>query len=402
MAMKRLAIIGGGPAGLRAAEVASAAGLAVTLYEGKRSVGRKFLVAGKGGFNITHTEPLADFATRYQGTGMPSEFWPRALAGFDNEMIRGWAARLDVGTFAAKSGRVYPKALKAAPLLRAWLRRLREQGVTFEVNHRLTGITPGRTHELSFDHRGEEKWVQADAVIFAMGGGSWPQTGSDGRWVSLFDSLGLACEPLAAANCGWEVAWSTGFLVSHEGQALKNLVLKANGEEVRGELVITKYGLEGGPIYQLGPALRAMDKPALEIDFKPTLTVERMVAKMESARKNFFHEAQLRWKLSEAATDLIKLAYPQIESAAGLAQVAKSYTLPLISPRPIEEAISSAGGVSWSEVDRGLMLAKQPGLFVAGEMLDWEAPTGGYLMQGCFASGTIAAKSACDYLSVAR
>lgn len=398
--MKRLAIIGGGPAGLRAAEVASAEGLAVTLYESQRSTGRKFLVAGKGGLNLTHTEAVTDFAKRYQGPDMPEDFWDRALAEFDNEMIRGWAARLEVGTFAAKSGRVYPKALKAAPLLRAWLRRLREQGVTIEVNHRLTSIVPGSVHTLSFEHQGVEKTEATEAVIFAMGGGSWPRTGSDGQWLSFFEeNLGVSCAPLTSANCGWELAWPTEFLVKHEGAALKNLLVRANGQEARGELVITKYGLEGGPIYQLGAALRAMADPTLEIDFKPTFTYERMVAKMESARRDFLHEARLRWKLSEAATDLIADRNPPFTDATELAKVTKNCALPLVRPRPLAEAISSAGGVPWGALNDQLMLVNQPGCFVAGEMMDWEAPTGGYLMQGCFASGTLAARSAIAYLN---
>lgn len=397
--MQRLAIIGGGPAGLRAAEVASAAGVAVTLYESKRSVGRKFLVAGKGGFNMTHTEGLTDFAARYQGPGMPADFWSKALQNFDNEMIREWATSLGVETFAASSGRVYPKALKAAPLLRAWLRRLRDQGVTFAVNHRLLEFTSGRSCELTFAHLNERIRVEADAVIFAMGGGSWPQTGSDGSWLPVFQSLGIGCHPLSAANCGWEVAWSPLFLEKHEGEALKNLVITAGGKQVRGELVITRYGLEGGPIYQLGPVLRAMPSPEIKIDFKPTLSTDRMEGKMESVRRHFSKEAQTRWKLSEATTDLIEQWHGPFSDAKSLAAAAKGCAVRLVGPRPIAEAISSAGGIRWTELDQELMLLKNPGLFAAGEMIDWEAPTGGYLMQGCFASGTLAGGAAAEWLS---
>lgn len=386
---KRLAVIGGGPAGLRVAEVASAAGVEVTLYEAKRSVGRKFLVAGKGGFNITHAEELETFVTRYRGPEQPEGFWGRVVGAFDNQKIRGWAARLEVGTFVAKSGRVYPKALKAAPLLRAWVKRLKEQGVAFEVKHRLVGLEGGDRHCLRFEHEDEEVLVEADAVVLAMGGGSWPQTGSDGRWLDLLENLGIEVTPLTAANCGWEVAWPQEFLLEHEGKALKNLNLRVGEEEVRGELVITRYGLEGGPIYQLGPTLKSQREPRLEIDFKPTFTEEKLVAKMESARRNFLGEARMRWKLSEEACAILEWLFGPFHSAEELASVTKSCSLPLVQPRPIAEAISSAGGVAWKELDENLMLKSQPGLFVAGEMIDWEAPTGGYLMQGCFATGTL-------------
>ena len=355
-------------------------------------------MAGKGGFNITNAEPLESFATRYLGPGQPPDFWRSTLAQFDNTAIRGWAARLDVGTFVTKSGRVYPKALKAAPLLRRWISRLRRQGVSFTMNHRLVGITPGSPHELTFATPGGPETITADAVILALGGGSWPQTGSDGSWMSLFESLGIGTSPLTPANCGWELAWPAAILDEHEGEPLKNLTIRAGGQEVIGELIITRYGLEGGPLYELGPALRAMPEPGITIDFKPTFTAERLVAKMESARRNFLHEARLRWKLPPAAGKIIDHYHGPMESAAQLAALAKGCPLPLTGPRPLAEAISSAGGVRWSELDPGLMLHKFPGLFLAGEMIDWEAPTGGYLMQGCFATGSLAGKSALTWL----
>jgi uncharacterized flavoprotein (TIGR03862 family) len=383
---------------LRAAEVASAQGIVVTLYESKRSVGRKFLVAGKGGLNLTHAEPLPHFTRRYTGPNMPEHFWGKALGSFNNEEIREWAADLGTETFVASSGRVYPKALKAAPLLRAWLRRLREQGVELKVNHRLVAIHTGSPHELTFEHDGERKREQADAVIFALGGGSWPQTGSDGAWVKIFENLGVDCHPLQSANCGWEAAWPEDFLAHYEGVALKNLVLRAGELEARGELVITRYGLEGGPLYKLGPALRTMAHSCVTIDFKPDLTTARMVEKMESVRRNFLQEARVRWKIPDAALAIVEWQRDNFASAEELAKRCKSCELPLQGPRPLPEAISSAGGVTWSEVDDSLMLRQYPGLFVAGEMLDWEAPTGGYLLQGCFASGTLAARSACYLL----
>lgn len=396
---KQLAIIGGGPAGLRAAEVASAAGMAVTLYEAKRSVGRKFLVAGKGGFNITHAEELEAFVTRYRGPDQPEGFWAGVIGSFDNQKIRGWAARLDVGTFVAKSGRVYPKALKAAPLLRAWIKKLKSQGVSFEVKHRLVGLEYDGRYRLRFEYEDGEKLIEADAVVLALGGGSWPQTGSDGGWVKLLKNLGVRVSSLTAANCGWEVPWSEKVLAEHEGAALKNLVLRVGEEEVRGELVVTRYGLEGGPIYQLGPALKAMAEPSLLIDFKPTFTEERLVAKMESARRNFLEEAKVRWKLSVEACSILESLHGPFESAADLAKVTKNCQLAVVQPRPIEEAISSAGGVCWDQLDENLMVKSFPGLFVAGEMIDWEAPTGGYLMQGCFATGTLVGDAAVVFLA---
>ena len=399
MPHSQIAIIGGGPAGLRAAEIASEGNTSVTLFEAKRSVGRKFLVAGKGGFNLTHSEPVEDFVTRYLGPDQPENFWANTLAGFDNQKVRGWAARMDVGTFVAKSGRVYPKALKAAPLLRRWVQKIKAQGVQFHVNHRLVDFTPGSPHELAFETPDGIQTHTTDAVILALGGGSWPQTGSDGRWTPLFEKLGIAVSPLTAANCGWQVAWPKGYLENHEATPLKNLVLTAGGQTSRGELIITTYGLEGGPLYELGPPLRAMQQPTVTIDFKPTFTKEKLVAKMESAKRNFLHEAQLRWKLPPAVCDLIDASHSPIESAAQLADLVKAYPLPLTGPRPLPEAISSAGGVRWSELTDSLMLRKHPGIFFAGEMIDWEAPTGGYLMQGCLSTGTLVGNAALSWLA---
>jgi uncharacterized flavoprotein (TIGR03862 family) len=387
----QISVIGGGPAGLRAAEVAATAGLAVTLYDGKPSVGRKFLVAGKGGLNLTHGESLDRFTTRYSGPGQPAEIWANLIAGFDPAALRAWAADLGVETFQATSGRVYPRALKAAPLLRRWIERLRGLGVRFEMNHRLVSLEPGK---LGFENG---HTAAADAVILALGGGSWAKTGSDGGWTSIFQSLGIAHHPLAPANCGWEHEWPPDVLAAAEGKPLKNLHVRAGELTVIGELMVTRYGLEGGAIYQLGSVLRAMPEPAITIDFKPTFTHEQLVAKMESVRRDFLHEARARWKLSEPAHAILaRKTWPDTDS---LAREVKNCLIPLTRPRPLDEAISSAGGVCWSEIDDTLMLKKLPGVFLAGEMIDWEAPTGGYLMQGCFATGTRAAKSAVAWLS---
>ncbi|MFT7302403.1 MAG: putative flavoprotein (TIGR03862 family) [Akkermansiaceae bacterium] len=389
--MPHILVIGGGPAGLRAAEVASAAGAKVTLCDQKRSVGRKFLVAGKGGLNLTHSEEIETFVTRYRGPDQPDDFWPRALAGFDNKAIRAWAAMLDVGTFVQKSGRVYPKALKAAPLLRRWVERLRAQGVEFLMSHRLASLKSG---EARFQSLAGEVSIAADAIILALGGGSWPQTGSDGTWVTTLEEAGVKVTPLSSANCGWEVAWPAELLPKLEAQPLKNVIASVGEVPAPGEIMLTRYGMEGGPLYALGPALRAMSEPAVTLDFKPTFTAEKLVAKMESAKKNYLAESQSRWKLSEPMRLILDHFHGPFESAEQLAHHAKVCRIPLTQPRPLEEAISSAGGVPWKAVDEQLMIRELPGIFVAGEMIDWEAPTGGYLLQACFASGTMAAEAA--------
>lgn len=390
----QLAVIGGGPAGLRAAELCGAAGIEVTLFDAKPSVGRKFLVAGKGGLNLTHGEAMERFLTRYSGPEQPPDAWSDLLADFDSASLREWAADLGVETFQATSGRVYPKALKAAPLLRRWIERLRGCGVRFEMNHRWVRLDEGAPYRLGFEN-GQS--VTADAVIFALGGGSWAKTGSDGVWTDLFERLGVAVSPLAPANCGWEHTWTPEILAAAEGKPLKNLHVRAGESTAIGELMLTRYGLEGGTIYQLGAALRAMREPSIVIDFKPTFTHAQLVVKMQSVRRDFLAEARVRWKLSDPAHAVLsRKDYADVEA---LARETKDCVIRLTNPRPIDEAISSAGGVCWGEIDAALMLKKLPGIFVAGEMIDWEAPTGGYLMQGCFATGTRAAKSAVAWLA---
>jgi uncharacterized flavoprotein (TIGR03862 family) len=389
----KIAVIGGGPAGLRAAEVAATAGAAVTVFDAKPSVGRKLLVAGRGGLNLTHGEEFARFVSRYAGPGQPDDFWKNLLASFTPADLRAWAAGLGIETFEQRTGRVYPEEMKAAPLLRRWVERLRGLGVSFEMKHRWTGLVPGPPHTLEFAVHDERRTFAADAVILALGGASWPVTGSDGTWTSLLESLGIGVNPLVPANCGWETPWPAEVLAVAEGQPLKNLVVRAGDHEAAGELMVTAYGLEGGALYQLGAALRAMAEPVIHIDFKPTFSAE------ELARKG-------SWKLSPAAEAILRHGVSTEDSgeegkACGkmpqprlLAVRAKACPVVFTGPRPIDEAISSAGGVLWEELDANLMLKKLPGVFVAGEMIDWEAPTGGYLMQGCFATGTLAGNSA--------
>lgn len=391
--VKTIAIIGGGPAGLFAAEIAAQGGASVDLYEAKSSLGRKFLVAGKGGMNLTHSEPLDDFAHRYSTSTDAAPCWKAILNDFSPGNLREWALGLGAETFVASSGRVYLKNLKAAALLRAWVNRLRTLGVRIHTGYRLVSLSQTSGIHLGFSN-GEA--CETDAAILALGGASWPMTGSDGRWTEMLERLGISIAPLTAANCGWEHDWSPAFLELAEGKPLKNVVVKAGELSVYGEILITRHGVEGGPIYALGRTLRGMDNPSIALDLKPAHSESQLVAKMESVRRNFLNEARVRWKLGEAAQAL--LARQEWNDTVSLAREAKNCVIPLRRARPVEEAISSAGGVGWEEIDSSLMIKKLPGLFVAGEMIDWEAPTGGYLLQGCFATGALAARSALAWI----
>ncbi|MBA2584954.1 MAG: TIGR03862 family flavoprotein [Chthoniobacterales bacterium] len=391
-----VAIVGGGPAGLRAAEVAAAGGVSVTVFDAKPSVGRKFLVAGRGGLNLTNGEPREGFAQRY---GEPNERWDSLLGEFDSEALRTWAATLGVETFVAKTGRVYPREMKSAPLLRRWVQRLRDAGVGFAMNHRWIGLRRDDQLALDFETANGRVTAKADAVVLALGGGSWPQTGSDGTWVPVLSRLGVQVAPLQPANCGWETAWPEPVLILAEGKPLKNIVARAGSAEAVGELLVTRYGLEGGAIYQLGPAFREMPKATIIIDFKPSFTIEQLVAKLGPVRRNLLPEARVRWKLSDAAFAIMRASADErlFASAADVAAAAKNCAVRLSRPRPLAEAISSAGGVLWKELNDALMIRRISGVFVSGEMIDWEAPTGGYLIQGCFATGTRAGRGALEW-----
>ena len=364
------------------------AGASVTLYDGRRSVGRKFLLAGKSGLNLTNAAEFDDFVSEYSGGGMPADFWRSCLADFDSKAMREWAAGLGIETFASSSGKVFPIAMKAAPLLRRWVGRLRGLGVKFAMNHRWTGLRHGLLMHVQFSGQGESITRQHDAVVLALGGGSWPGTGSDGGWVGILKNLGIAVRPLLSANCGWECDWTPETRVSVEGRPLHNLHVRAGDTVAIGELMLTRYGIEGTLIYELGRTLRKMESPEIRIDFKPTFTFGQLARKMESAKRNFLKEARERWKLPEAACAILAQLHGPFDSAEALARVVKDCRIPLTGPRALAEAISSAGGVCWSELDDTLMLQKLPGVYCAGEMIDWEAPTGGYLLQGCFATGT--------------
>ena len=400
----KITIIGGGPAGLRAAEVAAQGGAHVRLYEGKPSVGRKFLVAGHGGLNLTHSEPIQSFAKRYEGS-FSDGYWTSLLSDFGNKETQSWAQDLDIQTFIGTSGRIFPKEFKAAPLLRSWVRRLRKLGVGIYTRHSLSVIRPkdGRFN-LTFSTQEGFTAVESDALILALGGASWPETGSDAKWVTILESLGVPIAPFAPANCGWEVNWNAflyqDILRSIEGQPIKNLTVRAGPKSISGELLVTKYGLEGGSLYQLGSTLRGMEKPVVHLDLKPTFNINELVSKIIDLSDDIIDRAAKAWRLTPTAAALLRYAANDLDilNPLTLATLAKDLPIPLSGPRPIEEAISSAGGVSFGELDEHLMVKRYPGLFLAGEMIDWEAPTGGYLLQGCFATGTRAARGALSFL----
>lgn len=405
-ALPLAAVVGGGPAGLRAAEIlAERANGAwrVALFEGKPSVGRKFLVAGRGGLNLTHSEERSRFVTRYGDDDAAR--WADLLAGFGPEELRAWAAGLGVETFVGTSGRVFPVGKQAAGLLRRWVARLRERGVVFHVRHRWEDVSAAGAANggwrLGF--RATEAGrveVTAAAVVFALGGASWPDTGSDGQWP---ERLGVPVAPWQPANCGWETAWRPEFLAAAEGLPLKNIALRAGpgGEPVRGEALVTRYGLEGGAMYQLGPALRAMgDHAEVRFDLKPDTNPDALAARLPAGDEVSVDAIAARWRLAPAARALLKFHGPGRQaSRATWLTVVKDFPLALRGPRPVAEAISSAGGVRWTAVDGATLgLRDRPGIFVAGEMIDWEAPTGGYLLQGCFATGTRAGRGAAEWL----
>ena len=401
-----VAIIGGGPAGLMAAEVARAAGLPVDLYEAKGSVGRKFLIAGKGGLNLTHSDPRAAFARRFRERSHAVSAW---LDGFDADALREWARGLGVDTFVGSSGRVFPTDLKAAPLLRGWVRRLREQGVRFHVLHRWRGFADDGA--LLFDTPDGEHRHAAAATVLAMGGGSWPELGSDGAWVAPLSAAGVDVAPLLPANCGFNVGWSDFFAQRFAGAPIKpvRMALAPDAGEPswrQGECVATATGLEGSLVYALSAELRdriARDGEALLLlDLAPGRDEPRLAREIGAARNGRSLSEHLRRRLGiegvKAALLREVLDKPAMDDPVRLAAAIKALPLRLLSPRPIAEAISSAGGVTLGQLDEHLMVRDRPGLFVAGEMLDWEAPTGGYLLTASFASGRVAGLGAARWL----
>ncbi len=398
-------VIGAGPAGLMAAETLACGGAIVTLFDRMPSAGRKFLLAGRGGLNLTHSEEAEGFVARY---GAAAERLRPAIEAFGPDALRRWSEALGEPTFVGSSGRVFPRSFKASPLLRAWLRRLGGLGVGFRPRHRWAGWDEdGR---LRFDTTGGSVTVMAEATVLALGGASWPQLGSDGAWAHPIDAAGIAVEPLRPSNCGFRVDWSARFRDRFEGVPLKGIRLGFGARSLRGEATITRAGIEGAGIYALSAPLReaiaAGGEARLEIALRPDLSAEelghRLAGRLPRQSLSTFLGKAL--KLAPVAIGLLQEAALATEeplsglTPEGLAARINAVPLRLVGIAPIARAISTAGGIAWTEVDTDFMLARHPGTFVAGEMLDWEAPTGGYLLQGAFATGAAAGRGALHWL----
>lgn len=399
---KSIAIVGGGPAGLMAAEAALQEGVQVDLYDAMASVGRKFLLAGKGGLNLTHSETPAAFLSRY---GARADRLAPLLQAFGPGELRKWAQALGVGTFEGSSGRVFPSDMKAAPLLRAWLARLRAAGVKFHARHRWVGW--GDDGALRFVTPRGERIARADAVVLAAGGGSWPQLGSDAAWIPLLEGRGVAVAPLQPANCGFDVGWTPHFRGRFAGEPVKSVIVSYTDREGRarrqpGEFVVTETGIEGGVIYALSAILRdeiaAKGSASLQLDLAPDRSADRLVKELAHARgrRSVSGHLQSRSGLKGVKVGLLREFIPpqDFADASRLVAAIKALPLKLAAPRPLAEAISTAGGVAFEALDEHLMINALPGIFCAGEMLDWEAPTGGYLLTACFATGHAAGAAA--------
>ena len=377
-----------------AADVLSAAGISVDIYEAKPSVGRKFLMAGKGGLNITHSEPMDDFIGRYD----QSDWLKPMIRAFDATMIRAWMESLGVDSFVGTSGRVFPTEMKAAPLLRRWLSSLKKRGVRVHCRHYWKGFSDEGS--LVFECPEGEAVVKAYATILALGGGSWGSLGSDGAWVTILAAQGVTINPLLPSNCGFKSTWSP-FLQPHLGKALKNISGWVKGAEESissSEAVLTTYGIEGGLVYALSRPLReemmAHGSAILYLDLLPHVSEAALVSRLTSSTKQSLDNTWRKAGLEGVKAALIREGLPKNRWSDPLSVAAcvKKYPITLMGMQPIEEAISTAGGVMREALDEDLMLHALPNIFCAGEMLDWDAPTGGYLLTGCFASGVFAAK----------
>jgi uncharacterized flavoprotein (TIGR03862 family) len=405
MSKIEVAIIGAGPAGLMAAEVLAQGGAGVTVYDAMPSAGRKFLMAGRGGLNLTHSEALPAFLTRYREAMPPIT---AAITAFPPDVLRAWSEALGQPTFVGSSGRVFPEAFKASPLLRAWLRRLDSMGVQLKLRHRWTGWD--HEGQLSFQTPEGKRAVDAHATVLALGGASWPRLGSDGAWAQILAARGVAISPLKPANCGFTVAWSDIFRDRFEGQPLKGVALSFGEHSVRGEAVITRAGLEGGAIYALSADLReailSSGQATLRIALRPDLDINDLVARLSAPRSKQSFSNWLRKAAHISPVGIGLLQEAAIASGvslsslspASLAERINAVPIQLNGIAPIARAISTAGGISFDELDTDFMIRPLPGTFAAGEMLDWEAPTGGYLLQAAFATGAAAGRGVLKYL----
>lgn len=403
----KVAIIGAGAAGLMAADHLSEIWpeLSITLYDAMPSPARKILMAGKSGLNITHQEGLQD---RYYSAGRygdAADWMEPMLSDFGTREVIAWMTDLGQESFIGSSGRIFPKSMKASPLLRSLTARLDARGVRLKTRHRLTAIE--QQGVLTFETPQGNTEVEADAVLCAVGGPSWPRLGTDGTVLQVVETLGLETRPYRPANCGFDVAWPEAFVNEWAGSPVKSIALSFKGQTVSGDFVITRNGIEGGPVYSLSAALRdeieAHGEAALEVDLRPHHTEDELLALINRPRgkqslsnhlRKSLHLRGVKSALLKLGTEKAVMSDPQ-----RLAAALKALPIRLLRPRPIEEAISTAGGVLLSELDEGLMVKKVPGLFLAGEMLDWEAPTGGFLLTGCFSQGYRAAEGIARYLS---
>jgi uncharacterized flavoprotein (TIGR03862 family) len=412
----RVAVIGGGPAGLMAAEALARQGVQVDVYDAMPSVGRKFLMAGKGGMNITHSESREPFLNRY---GARRERIAPLLDVFGPDALRAWLQDLGVDTFVGSSGRVFPTDMKAAPMLRAWLHRLRETGVRFHMRHKWSGWGPdaddATTHTLRFETPDGEHTVSCDAVVFALGGASWPRLGSDAAWVPPMAARQVPVTPLRPANCGFDADWSPYLRERFAGQPVKPVAITLtdvdkNVHNRQGEILLTQTGLEGSLIYAMSAAIRerilADGEVTIALDLAPGLSLERVVAEVTRPRGSRSTASHLHGRIGIGGVKLALLheilSKEAFADAHGLAHAIKALPVRLTRARPIAEAISTAGGIAFEALDAHLMIERLPGVFCAGEMLDWEAPTGGYLLTACFASGLVAGTGAAAYLKALK
>ncbi|MDK9696155.1 MAG: TIGR03862 family flavoprotein [Siculibacillus sp.] len=394
MGAREVVVVGGGPAGLTAAEVIAGAGHHVTVVERMPSIGRKLMMAGRGGLNLTHSEAGDRFLGRY---GAAEAFLTPSIAAFQPNDLRDWARGLGEETFVGTSGRVFPCSFKASPLLRAWARRLADLGVAFRTRTRWTGFTPGGVTVVG--PAGEETIV-ADAVVLGLGGASWPRLGSDGAWTSILAAEGVEIVPLRPTNCGFTVAWSEIFRGRFEGEPLKRIAVRFAEHVSVGEAVVTSDGLEGGAIYGLSAVLReaiaAGGATEIRLDLKPAMDAEEIAAALDRGRKGDSLSNRLRKGigLPPVAVGLLREGVGKDLPAdtTELARLIKAVPIRVVSARPLERAISSAGGVALGEIGPDFQLKRLPGVFVCGEMIDWEAPTGGYLLQACFSTGRAAGR----------